>query len=73
MAQAEDDGATPESVFKLFDADGDGHITALELKSALAELGEKVSEAEAAKRIQGGDADGDRKISLAEFTAMMKA
>jgi calcium-binding protein CML len=60
-----------EKVFKSFDLDGDGQITAEELKSALAELGEEVTVEDAAERIGTGDTDHDGTISLAEFQAMM--
>jgi Ca2+-binding EF-hand superfamily protein len=70
MTQAEE--PTAESLFRMFDGDGDGQITAAELAAALAELGEQVDETEAASRIRGGDADGDGRISLAEFKAMLQ-
>ncbi|WP_049871741.1 EF-hand domain-containing protein [Catenulispora acidiphila] len=60
-----------EKVFRLFDLDGDGRITAAELKSALAELGEDVTEEDAAERIGSGDTDHDGTISLDEFRALM--
>ena len=69
---AQDDEATAEALFRMFDEDGDGQITASELAAALTELGEEVDEAEAAKRIRGGDADGDGRISLAEFKVMLQ-
>ncbi|WP_370382804.1 EF-hand domain-containing protein [Catenulispora sp. GAS73] len=60
-----------EKVFQLFDLDGDGLITAEELKNALAELGEDVTVEDAAERISTGDTDKDGTLSLAEFQAMM--
>lgn len=60
-----------EKVFRLFDLDGDGRITAGELKSALAELGEDVTEEDTAERIGTGDTDHDGTISLDEFRALM--
>ncbi len=60
-----------EKVFQLFDLDGDGQITAAELKAALAELGEEVTVEDAAERIGTGDTNRDGKISLAEFRTMM--
>ena len=62
-----------EQVFATFDLDGDGQITAEELKAALAEMGEDVTVEDAAERITAGDADHDGKISRAEFVAMMQA
>jgi Ca2+-binding EF-hand superfamily protein len=60
-----------EKVFMMFDLDGDGQITAEELQSALAELGEEVTIEDATERIGTGDADNDGRISLAEFQTMM--
>lgn len=60
-----------EKVFQMFDLDGDGMITAEELKDALAELGEDVTVEDAAERISTGDTDNDGTLSLAEFQAMM--
>ena len=71
MTQDPDRGLTDELVFKMFDLDGDGLITADELVSVLAELGEDVTPDEAAARIRKGDTDGDGRIGLAEFQAMM--
>ena len=74
MTQAEESAQEPtaESLFRMFDGDGDGQITAAELAAALTALGEQVDEAEAATRIAAGDADGDGRISLAEFEAMLR-
>jgi calmodulin len=66
-----EEAATSESVFAMFDTDGDGQITASELRAVLAELGEEVGDDEAAARIREGDSDGDGRISLEEFQAMM--
>jgi Ca2+-binding EF-hand superfamily protein len=71
MAHDPDRSLTDESVFQMFDLDDDGLISAQELASVLAELGEEVTVEEAAARIKGGDSDGDGKINLAEFQAMM--
>lgn len=60
-----------ENVFRTFDLDGDGKITAEELKAALAELGEDVTVEDAAERIGTGDTDHDGMISLEEFRALM--
>jgi Ca2+-binding EF-hand superfamily protein len=63
--------ANAEQVFRMFDLDGDGQITAGELRAVLAKLGEEISDGEAVERIRGGDTDADGKISLAEFLVMM--
>ncbi|MBS2532977.1 EF-hand domain-containing protein [Catenulispora sp. NF23] len=60
-----------EKVFQTFDLDGDGKITAEELRAALAELGEDVTVEDAAERIGTGDSDHDGSISLEEFRTLM--
>lgn len=60
-----------EKIFRTFDLDGDGKITAEELKDALAELGEDVTVEDAAERINAGDTDHDGTISLDEFRTLM--
>jgi Ca2+-binding EF-hand superfamily protein len=60
-----------EKIFRTFDLDGDGKITAEELKAALAELGEDVTVEDAAERITSGDTDHDGTISLDEFRTLM--
>ncbi|WP_323746272.1 EF-hand domain-containing protein [Catenulispora pinisilvae] len=60
-----------EKVFQIFDLDGDGKITAEELRAALAELGEDVTVEDAAERIGTGDSDHDGSISLEEFRTLM--
>ena len=60
-----------DKLFQAFDLDGDGKITAEELKAALAELGEDVTVEDAAERIGTGDTDHDGTISLDEFRALM--
>jgi Ca2+-binding EF-hand superfamily protein len=72
MGQHRKEGVDAEKVFRMFDLDGDGQITADELKSALAELGEDVTVEDAVERIGTGDTDDDGRISLAEFLVMME-
>ena len=60
-----------EKIFRTFDLDGDGQITAEELKAALAELGEEVTLEDAAERIGTGDTDNNGTITLDEFRILM--
>lgn len=57
--------------FKIFDKDGDGLITARELKHVMANLGEVLSEDEVDAMIKEADIDGDGSINYAEFFVMV--
>merc|ERR1712061_26544 len=53
--------------FKVFDRDGDGLITAEELRLTMNNLGEPLTEAELNAMIAEADTDGDGKINFEEF------
>ncbi|MFM9446892.1 EF-hand domain-containing protein [Streptomyces acidiscabies] len=56
--------------FDRIDTDGDGVITAVEFKTALAQGGDwNVTEAVAESIIKSRDLDGDKKLSFDEFWA----
>jgi len=57
--------------FGIFDKDGDGRITASELKKVLSELGIKLSKEDIKNMIQELDRDGNGTIEYAEFVQMM--
>ena len=57
--------------FALLDADGDGFLSAAELRAALSRGGEPASEAEVARMLAAADLDGDGRISLSEFRRAM--
>ncbi|KAI6656721.1 EF-hand_1 domain-containing protein [Oopsacas minuta] len=57
--------------FKFFDKDGDGKITKDELKLAMKELGENMSDAEIDAMIKSADLDDDHQIDFQEFKNMM--
>ncbi|XP_028798453.1 probable calcium-binding protein CML25 [Neltuma alba] len=59
-----------EEVFKRFDVNGDGKISASELGSILGSLGEPATEEELNNMIREVDADGDGFISLQEFVEL---
>jgi len=76
MAQKIKNSDTEEELieaFKVFDRDGDGFITASELKFSLWNLGEKLMDSEADEMVHEGDLDLDGKINFDEFWRMMMA
>ncbi|KAL7328596.1 hypothetical protein PS15p_206841 [Mucor circinelloides] len=57
--------------FKVFDKDQDGSITQDELRSVMANLGQKLTSQELDEMIKEADTDGDGKINYKEFVKMM--
>ncbi|KAL1810382.1 hypothetical protein ACET3Z_027372 [Daucus carota] len=55
-------------IFKMFDRDGDGFVTAKELADSMERLGHKLSKEELTGMIEEADADGDGQISFEEFS-----
>lgn len=72
MADEEQDKADRERVFKRFDLNGDGKISASELADCLNALG-SVSDEDIKKMMAEIDTDGDGVISYDEFTAFAEA
>lgn len=60
-----------EAVFKQFDLDGNGSISADNLKSAMQRLGRKITDAEIQEIIKRYDQDGDNMIQFNEFKRMI--
>lgn len=67
-SNADEDAA---HAFKVFDRDGDGLITAEELRLTMNNLGEPLTEAELTAMIAEADTDGDGKINFEEFKNLM--
>lgn len=59
--------------FKVFDRDGNGLISAAELRHVMTNLGEKLTEEEVDEMIREADIDGDGHINYEEFVRMMMA
>lgn len=62
-------------IFKEFDSDGSGYLTAAELKAALKGIGgtfEELSQADADSIVKHFDSDGDGQTSQDEFTAFFE-
>ncbi|CAG8764332.1 16472_t:CDS:2, partial [Cetraspora pellucida] len=72
MSESDNDRALREA-FKVYDKDGNGFITAAELKSAMESIGEKISYKEVEEMISHADLDGDGRINYEEFIRMMNS
>lgn len=59
--------------FRVFDKDGNGYITAQELKIAMQEMGMPLSDAEIQMMIREKDVNGDGVIDYEEFVAQNPA
>merc|ERR1712111_16985 len=59
--------------FKLFDADGDGMISAEELKTLISKVGGEMADAEAKALIHAADKDGNQGIDFEEFAQLWTA
>jgi len=60
-----------KEAFKVFDKDGNGFISAAELRHVMTNLGEKLTDDEVDEMIREADIDGDNQINYAEFVKMM--
>ena len=72
MAEDPQDVADRERIFKRFDANGDGQISATELGESLKTLG-SVTGDEVKRMMDEIDIDGDGFISYEEFTEFARA
>jgi len=60
-----------KKAFKMFDKDGNGHISAEDLKQVMASFGEIATDTVVDGMIRKNDVDGDGQISYDEFVKMM--
>ncbi|XP_063954890.1 calmodulin-A-like [Lytechinus pictus] len=67
----EQDQEELKKAFQLFDKDGNGYISAAELKLAMTTLGEPLTDDEVAEMIANADIDQDGKINYGEFVEMI--
>eukprot|EP00961_Rhodomonas_salina_P064921 873499-Rhodomonas_salina.3 len=58
---------------QVFDKDGNGFISAAELRHVMTNLGEKLTDEEVDEMIREADIDGDGQINYEEFVKMMMA
>jgi Ca2+-binding EF-hand superfamily protein len=61
------------ATFDLLDADGDGRLSAAELRNLMSALGEDITDEAAADAVQVVDDDGDGLISIEEFAAYLSS
>merc|ERR1711935_859899 len=59
--------------FRVFDKDGNGYISAAELRHVMTNLGEKLTDEEVDEMIREADVDGDGQINYEEFVKVMMA
>ena len=57
--------------FRVFDKDGNGFVSAAELRHVMTKLGEKLSDEEVDEMIQAADTDGDGQVNYEEFVHML--
>lgn len=57
--------------FRVFDKDGNGFISAPELRHVMANLGEKLTDEEIDEMIREADLDGDGQVNYEEFVTLM--
>ena len=57
--------------FQALDKNGDGYLSADELRTALQQFGQSVSEEDLARYIAKADKDGDGKVNYEEFAILM--
>ena len=69
----EDSEEDIRKAFRTFDKDGNGFISAAELRHVMTNLGEKLTDEEVDQMIREADIDGDGNINYEEFVTMMKS
>ncbi|KAK6999844.1 calmodulin, partial [Biomphalaria glabrata] len=57
--------------FRVFDKDGNGYISAQELRHVMTNLGERLTDEEVNEMIKEADIDGDGQVNYEEFVKMM--
>ncbi|GMM49047.1 calmodulin [Starmerella bacillaris] len=66
-----DDQEVIKEAFRVFDRNGNGFISAAELRHVLTSIGDKLTEEEADEMIRAADVDGDGQINYEEFSRVL--
>ena len=59
------------NAFRVFDKDGNGYVSATELRFVMGKLGVNFTDEELTEMFAEADTDGDGQINLREFSEMM--
>mmetsp|Transcript_8435 Transcript_8435/g.17408 ORF Transcript_8435/g.17408 Transcript_8435/m.17408 type:complete len:151 (+) Transcript_8435:119-571(+) len=70
---SEDEVADLKEAFNMFDIDGDGTITLVELKKVMKSLGQNPTDKELRQMIESVDDNGDHEIDFQEFLILMSS
>ena len=60
-------------MFKIFDKNGDGFISSDEMQKLMLTFGEDLSDAEVNEAMKEADTNGDGRVTLEEFKAVMNS
>lgn len=60
-----------KDAFEYFDKNGDGFITAIEIKQVMGELGQEVSQEQAEQMLAEVDKEGSGRVTLQRFKSML--
>lgn len=66
-----DDEEVIKEAFRVFDRNGNGLISAAELRHVLTSIGDKLTDEEADEMIRAADVDGDGQINYEEFSRVL--
>ncbi|XP_044535569.1 calmodulin-alpha-like [Gracilinanus agilis] len=76
MAKKMKGAETEESIreaFKVFDKDGNGYVSAAELRHVMTSLGEKLTDEEVDEMMGEADVDGDGQVNYEEFVRVLSS